>query len=390
MGLCFARYGTPVERERAAEARRRVEECWERLGSAVDEREVERCRELVRTVDERLDLVRREGLARGDGLARAGGLVDGSLVHADRGPSWFVTYDELPARGVAEWVAGGARGGQASVGLPACPLERVLRDAGELGGCDVSRARVRVGFTRGHAVEVMVALPSATREPQIVAERLVEGLLGEAETDDWVAAVDVIELPRPGSLRVVQPGPSEGESFPLAALPDLVARAREGVRALLPTEPRHRLARAADWTWLEMPPDPEGVQPDRICAATCAPELVKAALEGLPFHSRRFSRWEERFVWIATPASDARHRAERRHVVEERFDETLRAEGLGAVVGTGFGARFDYLDLCLGPEDAALERVLALGAELEFGRGAELGFYDSRWAEERLSFPSRA
>src|SRR5690606_35573510 len=99
-------------------------------------------------------------------------------------------------------------------------------------GRDLSRARVRVGFTRGHLLEVVVGLPpqvgrersggtGVEPEPQEIAEWLVEGLLGEALVDDWVAAIDTTTLPREGPLRVVQPATAMPETFALADLPVL-------------------------------------------------------------------------------------------------------------------------------------------------------------------------
>jgi hypothetical protein len=125
---------------------------------------------------------------------------------------------------------------------------------------------------------------------------------------------------------------------------------------------------------------------------------VKSALEGMPFHSQRFSRHGERFVWLRAPASERgleRDGARRR--LEEHLERALRERGLGAVIGGGFGARHDYVDLALAAPssprafvDAAHDPALAVVAEAASelgisGSGALLGFYDTRWSNARLA-----
>src|SRR5690606_24098991 len=116
---------------------------------------------------------------------------------------------------------------------------------------------------------------------------LVEGLLGEALVDDWVAAVETTRLPRSGPLRVVQPSSEDAPNHSLAELPALFARATRAVAEILPDKPYCSAPAGSDWALLEMEPDPSGAQPDRLSAATWLPELLKGALEGLPFHSSR-------------------------------------------------------------------------------------------------------
>ena len=82
---------------------------------------------------------------------------------------------------------------------------------------------------------------SATDERALAAaERAAEVLLGERVTDDWVGRIDAEPLPRGGALRVVQR--DAAPRFPLAELPQAVARAVEGLALSLihisePTRP---------------------------------------------------------------------------------------------------------------------------------------------------------
>lgn len=370
MPSCFSHLGDERTRADGQAALAAIRAAWKCLDG--ERADVSACLELLHSVDERL-----------------------RVEPGEKDLDWVVTYDAIEARGMAEVVAAQARDLRVGVGRPAQPLEPLLRDLLERTGRDLSRARVRVGFTRGHLLEVLVGLPpqlaldrstgsGAELDPQEIAEWLVEGLLGETLVDDWVAAIDTTVLPREGLLRVVQPATTAPEMFALAELSPLLGRAVAGVDEQLPRQPRWAGAVGAEWTWLEIEPDVEGVQADRVAAVTWLPELLKCALEGLPFHSRRFSRCEERFVWLEAPAERGAEREQRREHIERALDRVLRERRQGALIGTGFGPRYDYFDLCLSPGDDALRTVLEVGQRLQLRAPSQLRFYDSRWAEEGL------
>lgn len=331
----------------------------------------ERCRALLERIDARLRLLR---------------AADG----------WVITYEALEARGTAEQLAESApRELALCVGRPALPWPSTCRRVLEETGVDVSAAKVRAGFTRGHLLEVVVALPSHP-EAELAAELAVEGLLGEAFVDDWVLAVGTQPLLRGGPLRVVQDGAPAADMHPLPELSTIAERAVSAIDGLLPSRFRHEASTGAEWTLLEMKPG-EGAQGSRVLATTCSPELVKCALEGMPFHSRRFSKLGERFVWLATDARAPRgQRQAFREMTEARLDAALREHRLGAVIGTGFGERQDYVDLCLAPaasardftevaRDPALRLLREILRDLHLGgSGTVVGFYDTRFAEARL------
>jgi hypothetical protein len=318
---------------------------------------------------------------------------------AERGPWGVLTYAELEARGVAERLAEIApRSLMISVGRPPMPWLDVCRSVMEQTGVDISAARVRAGFTRGHLLEVVVGISPSSGDVGLAAELAVEGLLGEAFVDDWIVAVDAAPLPRTGPLRVVQKAAPAESMHPLSELCAIAERAVCAVDEQLPTVPRATRRVGAEWTVLDMEPSDVGPAPDRVLITTYEPELVKCALEGMPFHSRRFSRVGERFAWLGAPALEegAADRQQRLQHIEEELDLALRARELGAVIGSGFGKERDYFDLCLAApasagvfadvtRDPALAAVVKLAQHLGFGgAGAMLGFYDTRWSEVRI------
>lgn len=308
-------------------------------------------------------------------------------------------YLELEARGHAEHLAEHAPSGfHVSVGRPQGSWPEVRKSVLEDTGVDISGARVRAGFTRGHLLEVVVGIPQSSGDARLAAELAVEGLLGEAFVDDWIVAIDSVALPRSGPLRVVQKGAGD-DMHSLEELCAIAVRAVSAVDEQLPSAPRAKRQVGADWTVLEMESAEDfGPQPDRVLATTYEPELVKCALEGMPFHSRRFSKVGERFAWLGAPAlgEGAARQAQRQHV-EDALDRGLRALGLGAVIGSGFGEKRDYLDLCLAAPasagafsvvacDPTLGALVRLARELGWGGpGAVLGFYDTRWSEARIA-----
>lgn len=370
MPSCFSQFGDERARADGQAALAAIRASWRYLDGG--QADVAACLDVLHSVDERL-----------------------SVEPGEKDLDWVVTYESIEARGMAELVAEQAHGIRVGVGRPPRELEPLLRGILERTGKDLSRARVRAGFTRGHLLEVVVALPpqlapdrwlGSTDEPdpQEIAEWLVEGLLGDTTVDDWVAAVGTSTLPPEGPLRVVQPASVVPETHALADLAPMIGRAVAAVEEQLPERPLWASMVGAEWTWLEIEPDPQGIQGDRVAAATWLPELLKCALEGLPFHSRRFSKCEERFLWLETPAVGGTERERQREHIEQELDGVLRERQHGALIGTGFGARKEYFDLCLTADEAALRTVLEVGKRLKLDARTRLRFYDSRWAEEAL------
>ena len=88
-------------------------------------------------------------------------------------------------------------------------------------------------------------------------------------------------------------------------------------------------------------------------------------------------------VWFAWTQSSLTARLAAREVAKLTIKEIAESQGACALCGSGFGPTKDYLDVWALPNVAVLARVRErLSARL--GTPAELGFYDSEWALERL------
>jgi len=295
-----------------------------------------------------------------------------------------ILYAAPAARPLAELVAHLApRATKVTIGRGQTSHEYALKRAHEDNGVDLSSSRVRVGFTRGHLMEIVVQVPldveGESDDLQVAAEIYLEERLGDATLDQWVGDISVDRISRTKGLLMFGDVASPSNTHRLQEVHSLIAVGVAGVIQELPISVFSQ-ERTQDWLALEIPEMPHGLQPDRTFASTRFPEEVKSALEGLPFCSQRFTRGPEILLWFRWSAP-ADHQA--RLALREEVERAIIAPQYASVTllaGTGFGRKSDYIDLWTLPETHALGE---LGRELAAIVGTiELGFYDSSWAEE--------
>jgi hypothetical protein len=259
-------------------------------------------------------------------------------------------------------------------------------------GVDLAGARVRMGFGRGHLLEVVVyssRFGSSVDDRALdAANLLVPRLLGDAIFDDWVGSIDVAPLPRGGSLRVVNDAATRAaDTLSLEEVRDAALAAIRGVTAELPEAPCHAFCERAEWVLFEMQPAPRDDYPgtsDLALFTTMVPEAAKTLLDGSRFSSCRFSRHGERFVYVKIDAADLdpRERLERRIRVEEMLDVTLVPGRMGAVVGAGLGLRYVVLLVALANLEDGIRLVRRALERCEIGPRAWILFCDSVWQNE--------
>jgi hypothetical protein len=276
----------------------------------------------------------------------------------------------------------GARFAPPLAGADACA--RVLREY----GVDLSRARVRTGFARGHLLDVVVYVPGGlgdARESD-AAEALVRLVLGEELFERWVGSVAAAPTVRGGPLTVLNPNAEEASALPVAALPETVRAAIAGLKLGLAAAPLSAHPDGEDWVFFELEPTPAAdyaAQDDLVFSSTRVPELKKSFLRGEPFFSGRFSNSGEIFVYLkyeaAAPGGESR--LAERASIEATLSRALRPEQ-GALVGLGLGVRYGYIDLAL--IDAQCVETTLLPALRAAGvrKRAWLLFCDSELARE--------
>jgi hypothetical protein len=255
---------------------------------------------------------------------------------------------------------------------------------------------LRVGFTRGHLLEVVLLVPgevnAALGDLQVAAELYLEEAIGDRVLDTWVGNILVDRVARSSSLLVLQNKP-QGDSYPLSEAASLIHVGTSGLMLELPHTLLGAGASAHQWTALEIPElsvarKNEGahlLQLDRRYASTCFPEALKSVLEGAPFSSGRFTRGSEVFCYLSWGANGLG--AAERGRLRLRAEELLGNESLAAMsmlAGSGFGKARDYLDVWVVPETPILERLIR---EVSAVVGpVTFGFYDAIWSEEVLEF----
>jgi hypothetical protein len=298
-----------------------------------------------------------------------------------------VRWAELCLRPLARAVAQRAPIDEVLLGLPGIGGEAAQEQVLRLHGVDLAGSEVRVGITRGHLMALVVAIPlDVPGGPEVLgaaAECLCEQALGEQVLDRWVVTVDVDRAPRRSRLSILPTASgATAETHPLPLLEPLVQR---GVAAVTAELPASQLSDAADdWLALELEPDPDAIQGDRLQAFTRCPEALKAALEGLPFDSARFTRGREVMVWFAWTVPSLAARLAARETAEAVIEELGRAGRACAVCGSGFGPTKDYLDVWVLPEVEVLAKLRSRLAQ-RLGTAVELGFYDTEWAREHCA-----
>lgn len=272
---------------------------------------------------------------------------------------------------------------------PAVPLESALEGT-KRQNFDFAKARVRVGFGRGHLLDVVLHQPggSGSVHEHEAARALVWALVGERVADDWIRSVTTVPAPRAGPLRVLTTEPAPA-GLSLSELASAVDAAVRGVHEGLAQQPLWAEQPSAEWTLLELSPEPAedfAADDDLVLVSTCRPELLKSHLEHAPFSSARFTRHGEAFFMLKyeDPLDDEARLAARRRL-EDRFDLVLARERMGRVIGAGLGIRYSYLYLGVSEPELSLDRLAAVARKLRLAESAWLLPLDSDWAEEWLA-----
>ena len=260
-----------------------------------------------------------------------------------------------------------------------------LRAVRQRYGIDLSDARVRAGFGRGHALELLLharAVQSAVDTAALPAARaLLRSSLGPETFDTWVGDVKVAPLRQRSRLKLLDDASGTPELLDLGELRPCIEAVIAEVRAGLPERPYWRCAADLPWTMLEVEPVPSEDPPeqdDLFLATTALPEMLKAFLRGDAVPSARFSNHDETFCYLKwrDGAADAGERMQRRVAVEDALDAALVRARLGCVVGSGLGLQYTYVHLALTDTSAASGAIEDVCHRLSMGPGWLL-FFDA-------------
>jgi hypothetical protein len=348
-----------------------VDEFWRKLGDKIATGDVERAKQLCEALDGRLSFEAYRD--------ESGGL--GFAVRA-------TSREAFP---VADRVTAGAPrslSGLISSGRPRLPFERAVAEVKRRTGIDLSRARARAGFARGHLVDVAVFVPGGKGRPEEAeaANQVVDFLLGEEQRRDFVGEIRTAPAPKGGALKVLDQR-SESRSFPLGELPATVFAAVRGLYSGLPEQPWWASTSEPAYVMFELetePSDDYAAQDDVAFASTCLPEMLHCFLRGASFSSARFSRHGEIFAYLKyhSGGGELPRAVEARDDLERELDRALIEAECGRVIGRGIGLAYAYLELALTDVRRSAEIVRAVGADRGLGPKSWLLFCDSHLADE--------
>lgn len=271
-------------------------------------------------------------------------------------------------------------------------LGQALEQVVEQFGVDLSNARVRVGFGRGHLLHLtyFTELSASRSDPRLryAVERFSTLLLGEDLFFDWVGQLDVAPAPRRSSLSVVNN--AKPNTLGLEELVPAVRAGIQGLRRGLSDRPHVQRSGELKWTLFESEPNADAAdaaQNDLILASSATPELLRTFLLGEPIASCRFTRADEIFCYLKWDDTQllTGQRLARRDAMESAINQALGSDQLGIVVGTGLGVRHSYLNLALSDGELALERLLTAARGAHLGTNVWLMFFDTAWDEHWLT-----
>jgi hypothetical protein len=348
-----------------------VQEFWHRLGDEIAASDLERASRLCEELDDRLSFEAYSG-------------EGGALGYAIRATS----REAYPIADRVTAAAPSALTGLVSSGRPRLPFERAIGEVKRRTGVDLTRARARAGFARGHLVDVAVFVPGGRGKPEETeaANQVVDFLLGEEQRRDFVGEIRTAPAPKGGALKVLDQR-TDSRTFPLEELPEAVFAAVRGLYSGLPEVPWWATKSEPEYVMFELETEPAEdytAQDDVAFASTCLPEMLHCFLRGASFSSARFSRHGETFAYLkyhAGGAAPARV-VEARDELEQVLDRALVDAECGRVIGRGIGLVYAYLELALHDVTRSAEVVREIGARRDLGPRSWLLFCDSHLADE--------
>ncbi|MEP7050423.1 MAG: hypothetical protein ABJB12_08730 [Pseudomonadota bacterium] len=272
--------------------------------------------------------------------------------------------------------------------VPAVPCPAAIAQIRAQSGLDLSRARARSGFARGHLLDIVIYLPGgrgSTEEGQY-AEELVRLIVGEELFERWVGTVSAAPTVRGGPLTVLNPNTEERAALPIELLAETLHAAIEGLKAGLGPLTPSMSVDGDDWVAFELDPEPArdfAAQDDLVLCSTRMPELKKSFLRGERFFSGRFSNRGALFTYLKFELSGPSPEAwlAERARLEAALLAAVRPEQ-AELVGLGLGVRYGYLDLAIYDPDCARERLLPAWRASGIGSRSWLLFCDSELEHE--------
>lgn len=239
---------------------------------------------------------------------------------------------------------------------PARALETVQASVRTQLEVDLNRVEVAVSTGEYNRIDLAFRwpqLPSNEEKAFDAAFVATELLLGEEAVDRWVGLIELTDASTPAE---------SGRRFlPLERLQPTFQALVGSVRDQLPQETHATRAEDLEWALLELTPGEAADYSDRddlLTAITCNADLLGATFADAPFHSERYSCCGERFCYLKIDGTDLSGVTFRdREQLEEAVRSTLMDGSTGAMIGSGTGLRYSYIELALTDVGGAVRAI---------------------------------
>jgi hypothetical protein len=229
----------------------------------------------------------------------------------------------------------------------------------------------------GNRVDLSVTAATSATEQDLdcawsQAIMICTTLLGEEITDRWLGYADIVPSQTPGPpLGTLK---TQFESVVATCL-----RARQ-------PRPYREIVGESEWSLVRIKPDPDREitrRSDLFVYSTMDLEFMETILRRIPFYSDRFSSDGERFCYLMLDGKDATmERFEDKAQIEEALETALAPQQLGAVMGSGTGTRYSYIDLAVTDVEKASDTVIEVMRQGAIVKNAWILFHDDEWHDE--------
>ncbi len=243
--------------------------------------------------------------------------------------------------------------------------------------------RVELARTKTNGIDVTVLSPEFVgedrRQDSETAFVLSDIVIGENNLNRWQNFIVTKHDDRPA--------PADYSSAKASAeFAKAFAAEQEKALADLPFEPRWSLPAVKKTSLIAYSKETSAellkLDRCRLTFVTTWPELGEALSTQQKFFSERYSKNGEKFAYLHVIAGKE-YSDDYRVKLEQALDNTLRAEKLGCVVGTGRGKPDSYyFDLCLTNPDKAIPLLRQFCLDEKLPKESWLRFYDLYWNRE--------
>jgi hypothetical protein len=266
-------------------------------------------------------------------------------------------------------------------------------------GVDISDFQFQAQRNDFHQIDLSFTSPQIRQaddpEATQAAFLAIESLLGEECLNRWIGAIETKPLPREKGLKGLlgKRASHLPQHNALDRLKDTVTALKESMRDQLPDQPCYiwvsddESINQAEWTLWELKPDeaddyPE--QTDLFVGKSINKGLWTTAHNGIHFHSERFSRCGETFLYLKTDGSEdlSEELFADKGEIEDALDEVLRQANLGCHIGGGTGLRYSYIDLAVTDVERAIPLIQQRMQAGKLPRRSWLQFYDTDLSAE--------